>query len=74
MGVRSRRTKALAGAVALAAGFAGVLLQPSVALAELCGGKDSSGCDNVAAAHSGTGNIGPGAGDHDPATAAPPSS
>ena len=67
MRVKTRRTKVLAGVVALAAGFAGVLLQPSVALAELCGGKDSSGCDDVAAAHSG-------AGDHDPATAGPPSS
>ncbi len=65
---KSRRTKALAGVVALAAGFAGVLLQPSMALAELCGGKESSGC-----AGSGSGAVGNG-GDHDPATAAPPSS
>lgn len=71
MGLKSRRTKALAGVVALAAGFAGVLLQPSMGLAELCGSKESSGCADT---QSGTGNIGPGNGDHDPATAGPPSS
>jgi len=69
---KSRRTKALAGVVALAAGFAGVLLQPSAALAELCGAKDSSGCDSLAASGSRTGNIGPGSTGND--HLAPPSS
>jgi len=53
------------GVVALTAGFAGVLLQPSMALAELCGG--ASGC-----ADSHIGNIGPGTSDND--SPAPPSS
>jgi hypothetical protein len=69
---KSRRTKALAGVVALAAGFAGALLEPSMALAELCGGKDSSGCNSLGASGSHTGNSGPGTSDND--TPAPPSS
>ena len=44
MGVRTRGAKAFAGIVALAAGFAVTVLQPSATLAELCGGKESSGC------------------------------
>ena len=51
MGQKLRRTKVLAGVVALSAGFAGVLLQPSVALAELCGGgKESNSCEAGATA------------------------
>jgi hypothetical protein len=67
MGVKSRRTKALAGVVALAAGFAGVMLQSSVALAELCGGgRESNGCEAGASAA--------GTGDHDKGDFSPPSS
>lgn len=59
--------KKLAGVVALAAGFAVTALQPSVTLAELCGGgKESSGC----AAGGTVGN----AGDHDKSEFSPPSS
>jgi len=67
MGVKSRRTKVLAGVVALSAGFAAVLLQPTMALAELCGGgKESNGCEaGVSAA---------GTGDHDKGDFSPPSS
>jgi len=68
MGHKLRRTKVLAGVVALSAGFAGVLLQPSIALAELCGGgKESNGCESGAAAAAGSG-------DHDKADFSPPSS
>jgi len=70
MAVKSRRTKVLAGAVALAAGFAVTLLQPSVTLAELCGGKESSGCTDSG---TGSGTVGNG-GDHDPSGFSPPSS
>lgn len=68
MGVKSRRTKALAGVVALAAGFAGVMLQSSVALAELCGGgkESNGGCEAGASAA--------GSGDHDKGDFSPPSS
>ncbi len=45
MGTKSRRMKKLAGVVALAAGFAVTVLQPSATLAELCGGgKESNSC------------------------------
>jgi hypothetical protein len=43
MGQRTRSAKALAGIVALAAGFAAATLQPSQSLAELCGDK-GAGC------------------------------
>jgi len=41
MGVKTRGAKTFAGIVALAAGFAVTVLQPSAALAELCG---ANGC------------------------------
>jgi hypothetical protein len=58
--------KKFAGVVALAAGFAVTALQPSPTLAELCGGKESSGC-------TGGSTVGNG-GDHDGSTFSPPSS
>ena len=67
MSTKSRRMKKLVGAVALAAGFAVTLLQPSVTLAELCGGgKESNNCTGA--------GTGAGTGDHDPANFSPPSS
>jgi hypothetical protein len=63
---KSRRIKALVGVVALTAGFAGVVMQPSVAVAELCGGGKESGC--VGAGMVGTG------GDHDTSAFSPPRS
>jgi hypothetical protein len=67
MGTKTRSAKAFAGIVALAAGFAVTVLQPSAALAELCGGKESNGCTS--------GNIGGGnTGGHDDGAFSPPSS
>lgn len=66
MSTKSRRMKKFAGVVALAAGFAVTALQPSPTLAELCGGKESSGC-------TGGSTVGNG-GDHDGSPFSPPSS
>lgn len=67
MGVKTRGAKAFAGIIALTAGFAVTVLQPSAALAELCGGKDSNGCVG--------GSIGGGnTGSHDDGAFSPPSS
>jgi len=67
MGTKSRRMKKLAGVVALAAGFAVTVLQPSATLAELCGGgKESNSCTGGSTA--GT------TGSHDATAFSPPSS
>jgi hypothetical protein len=59
--------KGLVGVVALAAGFAVTVLQPSATLAELCGGgKESGNCTSG-------GTVG-NAGDHDKSDFSPPSS
>jgi len=44
MGAKTRGARAFAGIIALTAGFAVTALQPSAALAELCGGKEANGC------------------------------
>ncbi len=67
MNTKSRRMKKLAGVVALAAGFAVTVLQPSATLAELCGGgKESNSCTGGSTA--GT------TGSHETTSFSPPSS
>ena len=67
MGAKIRGAKAFAGVIALAAGFAVTVLQPSPTLAELCGGKEANGCRD--------GSMGGGnTGSHDDGAFSPPSS